>query len=148
MPVKHWERFEADVADALGGFRTPGSGNGWAKGDIKTPKYLIECKETSLETMTFQINWLNKIWLEARKEKRIPVLGVELANKQRGFLIQDREPKEVTECYARNISLREIPYGLGVKVGGIIWTWITLEELIEDNVSSADGNSADSKGND
>lgn len=76
--VKHQER---TVALDLGGKRQPGSGSAWyAKGDVKTPKYLVECKQTEKESYSLKLSILRKIEEEscrAGKEALLQVTFIE-----------------------------------------------------------------------
>ena len=72
--VKHQER---TVAVDLGGRRQPGSGSAWyAKGDVKTPKYLVECKQTEKKSYSLQLETIRKIEGEAAMAGREALLQV------------------------------------------------------------------------
>jgi hypothetical protein len=63
----------------LGGKVTPGSGNRWnAKGDGKTPEYLVEAKRTDAKSYHLKADELTKIMFEAMAEGREPVMHVQI----------------------------------------------------------------------
>lgn len=58
---------EKAVAKTMGGKRTPNSGaTPWAKGDVVTDDFLIECKTTTTPKASFSIK---KEWLVKNKEE-------------------------------------------------------------------------------
>ena len=70
---------ERSVAKQLGGERVSGSGSKtWAKGDVKTPDLLVECKRTDKLTYRLKLSELQKITVEALKAGKIPVMVVEI----------------------------------------------------------------------
>lgn len=70
---------ERRVARRFGGSTTPGSGNGWVrKADVRTDKYLIECKTTTKESYRITLDTWEKIWKEALTDDRIPVMIVDI----------------------------------------------------------------------
>lgn len=63
---------ESEVAEAIGGDVTSGSGNQWhSKGDVTSPAYLVECKTKQRHTLT---NWWKKIKAEALIKGKEPVI--------------------------------------------------------------------------
>lgn len=90
MP-KNWEKFESDLARKTNSNRTPGSGNGKLEGDLQNKIWCIECKETSQDYITFRIDWLLKIIKEAGRQKRLPAFAIEFNNKERIFLVRERD---------------------------------------------------------
>lgn len=67
--MKDWELAQLEVAKAVGGKVTPGSGNGKQKGDVQTDSIIIEVKHTSRTTLTIQRRWLTKLIREWRNDK-------------------------------------------------------------------------------
>lgn len=65
---------EKDTAEKLGGRAVPASGAGIRKGDISLDNFLIEQKETSLNSLMVTRDWLVKIDREAYGEGKIPAL--------------------------------------------------------------------------
>lgn len=76
-------------AEALGGRRTPGSGNGDRKGDVRVsgtswrdPDHqLVEFKRTDKRQITVKADDLDKVQREALSTGRTPVFGIELDGK-------------------------------------------------------------------
>ena len=64
-----------------GGRRTPGSGAGVRKGDVRTPTEMIEYKYTGKRQVTIKAEVLEKLFNEAVAELRTPLLGLELNGK-------------------------------------------------------------------
>ena len=59
---------EKQVEKELGGKRTPNSGaTNWEKGDVKTDKFLIECKTKTIDSQSISIKkeWIDKNVKEA-----------------------------------------------------------------------------------
>jgi hypothetical protein len=70
---------EKGVAKRLGGQLTVSSGNKWFdKGDVKTDRYLVECKTTGKLSYAIKSSELRKIETEALLEGRNPVLVFDL----------------------------------------------------------------------
>lgn len=72
-----WSFWEYDVARAVSGKVTPGSGNGtMQKGDVKNDILLIDCKYTDQKAYRFTERMWDKLNMWARNEGRIPCLAV------------------------------------------------------------------------
>lgn len=81
--LKDWEQFETDVAEYLGGYRQPGSGNSpmaGKKGDIKSEEYLTECKCTGSGCYTLSRATFAKIVSEALNAFRVPLFAARTTN--------------------------------------------------------------------
>lgn len=69
-----------------GGVRSPGSGNGARKGDVRTTGHtwrdpnhrLLEYKRTDKQQITVKLSDLEKLQREAVSTGRIPVFGIEI----------------------------------------------------------------------
>ena len=81
---------EASVAQDFSGARVmPGSGNTWhSKGDVKSPRYLVECKTTENKSYSIKAEELSKLVLQAVLARRIPVMQVELGNGSKWAVIE------------------------------------------------------------
>lgn len=81
---------EASVAQELSGARVmPGSGNTWhSKGDVKSPRYLVECKTTENKSYSLKVEELSKLVLQATLARRLPVMQVELGNGSKWAVIE------------------------------------------------------------
>ena len=70
-------KFERLVMVDTGGSWRPGSGCLWfAKGDVITDNFLIECKASNTGKLSVPVGWINKIRFHARDEKRQWALAV------------------------------------------------------------------------
>lgn len=70
---------ENRVAAKLGGKRQAGSGaSDYAKGDVKTEDYLVECKQTEKKSLSVKGEWLSKITREAMAAGKTPALSIEI----------------------------------------------------------------------
>lgn len=74
------DRQEKKSASAHGGRLTPRSGAGWVhKGDVSTQDEVIECKATGKTQITLKAVWLTKVFGEATRKLKRPVLEFSLA---------------------------------------------------------------------
>lgn len=74
-PRKFSQRREKKIAKKMGGKLTANSGARWhSKGDIITKDSLVEVKSTTQASMTVPQLWLDKIWQEAVKVNKTPVV--------------------------------------------------------------------------
>lgn len=70
---------ENKAAKSYGGMRTPGSGNQWfAKADIKTPDWLIECKSTTRASYGLKAETFLTLKRQSLIENKLPLLEIEL----------------------------------------------------------------------
>lgn len=69
LPTRHYSKIQEDsVAKAIGGKRTPNSGaTPWAKSDVLSEKFAIECKTktASSESISIKKEWFTKQKQEA-----------------------------------------------------------------------------------
>lgn len=71
---------ERKSAEAHGGRLVPRSGAGWVhKGDVSTDVEVIECKATGKTQITLKASWLVKVFGEATRKLKRPVLELSLA---------------------------------------------------------------------
>lgn len=79
--MKNWVRKEKRDAADFGAKRTPRSGGIWSfPGDLKNDKFLIESKKTEKKGFTITNKTWEKVWAEALKSQRMPLLSIELGN--------------------------------------------------------------------
>ena len=72
---------EKRLALDIGGKTVSGSGSKWtAKGDAKSVKFLVEAKETEKESYSLKKQIFEKIYMEALKEGREPVMQIRIQN--------------------------------------------------------------------
>lgn len=77
--LKRWALKEKNDARMVGGKRVPGSGNKWNNpGDVKSDKYLIECKQTDNKSYSLTKEKLDKIYEEALFSYKIPLFSVKI----------------------------------------------------------------------
>jgi hypothetical protein len=67
-PTRYFSKHQENtVAKAVGGKRTANSGaTRWSKGDVKTDKWLLECKTKTSESQSISIK---KEWLDKNAEE-------------------------------------------------------------------------------
>ena len=70
LPTRHFStNQEKQVEKELGGKRTPNSGaTAWEKGDVKTDKFLVECKTKTTPSQSISIK---KEWIEKNKKEAV-----------------------------------------------------------------------------
>ena len=85
--MKRWEQLEKSVARLTGGERVPGSGNGPRKGDVESPVFLCECKETGQKKFSLQVTWLDEVWTDARRVNKLPLFVAEFGTGARLYLM-------------------------------------------------------------
>ena len=82
-PDKH----EKEIAIILDGKVTIGSGRSrFAKGDIKTPTHLVECKCTAKDYYTLNVKTWEKIAREASSDFREPLMAIR-TNNHKDFIV-------------------------------------------------------------
>jgi len=80
--IKRSRQQEKRTAQASSAGLVSGSGNQWhSKGDVKTKRLLIECKQTAKESYSLKLHELQKIQLEALKAGRTPVMALDIAGR-------------------------------------------------------------------
>lgn len=107
MPTvkKRSQKQEKSVAKDFNARVTPASGALWGqKGDVRSDKFLIECKTTWNTFYPLTAKTWDKIYVEATKDHgRIPLMVIDLEDKDRvvvfrvdDFITKPPEPLEVT----------------------------------------------------
>jgi hypothetical protein len=80
---RRWQQLERDLAAALEGWLTPGSGSKSIKGDARSYLFVGECKyrwsyhPTEGCVLPLDLQWLEAIWRQAQDAKKIPLLALE-----------------------------------------------------------------------
>ena len=78
-----WKKQEKRLARKLNGRLQPGSGSGkYNKGDVKTAKWLCECKRTDKASYTLTEKVILKIENEAIMEGKEPLLEIEIGDRR------------------------------------------------------------------
>lgn len=110
--MKNWEYLEKDIANLFHGKRQPGSGCSpltYKKGDVKSDKYLIECKFTEKDYYTLHVDTWEKIVGEAVSANRIPLFCCR--GKEGTFLVGstlDVDLEEDVPMYLRAVKSKKI----------------------------------------
>jgi len=89
--VDKWKTKEIDDAKAFKGKRTKGSGNLWySKGDISSKIFLIESKTTERNSFRVSQKLWKKIWEEAVRTQKIPLLSIRLLNNNMDMIVLEQ----------------------------------------------------------
>ena len=95
--MKKWQRKEIRDAQAFNGRRTPGSGNkSGFKGDVKSSKFLFECKQTTKKGFRITNQMWDKAYSEALLSDRIPAMSIELSNGKELIVLDKNDFIELT----------------------------------------------------
>ena len=87
-----WQAQEQRVAACSGGKRVSGSGASlYARGDVRTPDFLIEAKQTEKESIRITWAWLKKITQQALAAQRLPALAFEVRSQEPRDLLAESE---------------------------------------------------------
>lgn len=82
---------EADVAKKLDGKTVVGSGSKWyAKSDVKTKEWLIECKRTDKKSYTLKKEEVEKAIVQAMLEGREMMFQVEIGELKLALITLDK----------------------------------------------------------
>lgn len=81
---------ERRIARGLkGGHRQAGSGASvYARGDVKAPEFLIECKLTAAGSLRVESAWLAKITRQALASGKLPALAIEIQGGEEDRLLE------------------------------------------------------------
>lgn len=95
------DKQEKKVVKEIGGRQTANSGaTPWAKGDVLTDQFLIECKTATSERQTFSIpkKWLEKMREEAfSMGKPYSALGFDYGGGEMYYVISEKLFKQLVE---------------------------------------------------
>lgn len=84
------KRQEKRIAKAIGGLNVPASGAFWSrKGDVRSDDLLVEAKTTDHASYSIKKQIWEKIRREALSDGRIPVLAIQIQN--RNLVVLDEE---------------------------------------------------------
>ena len=90
--MKQWQKKEKKDAKLFDGKRTPRSGGLWfAKGDVRTDKYLIENKATAKESFSVSVPLWEKIEKEALLSHRLPLLSLEMGSDKLELIVLSKD---------------------------------------------------------
>jgi len=89
--VKPWQKKENKDAESFGGRVTPKSGGFWAfAGDVVTKDFLIDSKVTEKKGFRITGSIWRKVFNEALKSRRIPILSLSLSNEDIELVVLDK----------------------------------------------------------
>lgn len=82
---------EARAARDFGGRTQPASGSQWhSKGDVRTPKWLIECKTTTKNSYSLKAETWRKIETEAMLDGRDALMEIEFIDWGVSLIVLDK----------------------------------------------------------
>ena len=89
--MKDWQKKESKDAKSFGGKVTPKSGGFWAfAGDVVTDKFLIDSKTTEKKSFSVTKKIWRKLYNEALKSRKIPILSLLLINESIELVVLDK----------------------------------------------------------
>jgi len=89
--MKPWRKKEIRDAKDFKGKLTPRSGGYFSfPGDVKTDTFLIESKTTNKKSYSITANTWRKLYSQALKSQRLPLLSVQLAKENIEVVILDK----------------------------------------------------------
>jgi len=89
--MKPWQRKEIKDAEQFGGRRTPKSGGFWSfAGDVVTKDYLIDSKTTDKEGFRITSSMWTKLFNEALKSRKLPILSILLTRNEIELVVLDK----------------------------------------------------------
>jgi hypothetical protein len=121
----NWSKFERSIASIIpDGSITPGSGNGRIKGDVRSPSWLVECKETSKPKIFIQALWFHSL-TKAGAGRRV-ALALQFGEGSERFLVKledipDKEPEVILNGDSMLISPEDLKTDDVWKVGTGFW---------------------------
>ncbi len=139
-PKQLSNKHEKEIAEALDGQVRIASGALWTmKGDVITPKFLVECKATQKKYYILKRVILEKIEKEGLKGGRIPLLAVRVDNtdyilfRTFDFFEFTHGALQVKETFKLDEEKLKSCFNarLELDVGGTYWSLTTLEDFLE-----------------
>ena len=89
--AKQWQKKENKDAEQFGGRVTPRSGGLWSfPGDVKTDMFLIDSKTTDKKSYSVTANTWRKLYSQALKSQRLPLLSVQLVKEDIEVVVLDK----------------------------------------------------------
>jgi hypothetical protein len=84
---KKWQKQEKEIAGKMKGKRTKQSGGGYQKGDVKSDKFIIECKCTKFKSFSITERLLDKLEKDSFGSEKVPVICIDLEDGKRRFWV-------------------------------------------------------------
>lgn len=89
--MKPWQEKEKKDAELFKGKRTPKSGGFWSfAGDVVTDTFLLDSKTTDKKGFRITDNIWRKLYNEALKARKIPILSIFLTAKDLELVVLDK----------------------------------------------------------
>jgi len=89
--MKNWQKKEKKDAESFTGRKTPKSGGHWSfPGDVVTKDFLIDSKITEKKGFRITGKIWRKVFSEALKSRKIPILSLSLSNEDIELVILDK----------------------------------------------------------
>jgi hypothetical protein len=105
--MKPWQKKENKDAELFKGRRTPKSGGFWAfAGDVVTKDFLIDSKVTDKKGFRITGNIWRKLFNEALKARRLPLLSILLRSE--GFELVVLDKNDFLSFLKKNANLENI----------------------------------------
>lgn len=137
---------EERIARLASGKRTPGSGNTeFIKGDVRAGSFLFEAKYRSSSNgkgsyIDVQLEWLIVLLREAKEAGKVPVLVVDIGDKNTHYLRWDPLDKSydidasASKCF--RMSQHDEINDLRIRFGSEVGVWICTDEETFFNMNS------------
>ena len=91
MSKKPWQKKEHNDAKDFGGRVTPRSGGAWSfPGDVKTDDFLVDSKTTEHKSFSITRDMWKKVYNEALKSQKLPMLSIQLLNDDIEMVVLDK----------------------------------------------------------
>jgi len=92
MSKTNWQKKEKNDAKDFDGKQTKRSGgNWWDKGDVKTGRFLIDCKTSKAERFSITAKMWKKLDREALVSRKLPILSVEFGREEIDLVIISKD---------------------------------------------------------
>lgn len=106
--MKAWEKKESSDAKAFGAKKTPRSGGLWfAKGDMKDKYFSYDSKDTKFKSFTITSELWKKIYEDALKANRMPVLSIKLGTGEEIVALSRADFVFIKEFFERGLTTKE-----------------------------------------
>lgn len=123
--MEYWEQAQNIVAKNVLGKVTPGSGNGRVKGDIVKEGIVIEVKQTCKESYSLSRKTLNKLMVQAKKNRSIFVVVFQL--RPYAYLLEPSS-EEYNDWKSMTLTENNLPSEIYTSVE-TRWRLVTWEEI-------------------
>lgn len=143
--MKPWESAEIKVARLIGGKRVPGSGCGKSKkGDVVSPVFCAEVKQTSRPSLAFKVGWLEKCVADAHGRGLKPLFAVEFSDHTQTYFVLESDLSQEEAAQLKEVPVEDWTFSTSVSLrpgapvtpfrvrsGSRIWAYVD-GELVSD----------------